>query len=108
MFQYNFSSLYIAPGQPPEDVTAVIDGPHSINVSWSPPHSEQNGVIRQYLVELSKSDMTIVFYNSSTTSMALTELESHSTYLIRVAAVTIAAGPYSDTVHAFTPETGKC
>lgn len=85
-----------------------VQGPHTINVSWSPPHSQQNGVIRSYSLELTWSDTELVEdFVSNTTSFLLVELVAYSTYFIRVAAVTVAAGPYSELAFAATPEAGK-
>ena len=100
--------LHTAPWQAPKDVMVEVEGPHTVNITWLPPPSQHNGVIRLYLVNVSRiGSAGQLTYNSSSTFLLLADLVAYNTYLVRVAAVTIAPGPYSETVHAATPEAGK-
>jgi hypothetical protein len=81
---------------------------HTFNVSWNPPSSQRNGVIRNYLVNLTDAVEGLDYqYLANQTSMTIRELVPHNTYFTQVAAVTIAPGPFSESVYAVTPETGK-
>lgn len=81
---------------------------HTFNVSWSPPSTQQNGVIRSYTVNLTDAATGLVYqYTANHTSVLIRELVPYNTYFTQVAAVTIASGPFSDSVYAVTPETGK-
>ena len=96
-----------APAHSPEGVSVDIQGPHTVNVSWSPPSSQQNGVIRSYTVNLTTSTGLTHQYIATSTFILIQGLISYSTYFIQVAAFTVASGPYSETAYAATPETGK-
>lgn len=99
---------YAAPAQPPEDVTVDVQNAHTLNVSWIPPTSQQNGMIRSYSVNITMADTGLLHgYISNTTSILIGELVPYSVYFIEVAAVTVATGPYSEIIYAATPEAGK-
>ena len=87
-------------------------GPDFISVSWTEPEpSQQNGIIRHYLIYLtpdsSPSSTTTHTTPSSSTSHTLTALHPYTSYHITVAAVTIAPGPQSRPVEAQTGEDGE-
>lgn len=85
----------------------VVDA-HTLNVSWSPPSTQQNGVIRGYWVNLTVAATGLGRqYTANLTFIIIRELVAYSTYFIQVAAVTTAPGPFSDSVYAATPEAGK-
>lgn len=96
-----------APAHFPEGVSVDVQGPHTLNVSWSPPATQQNGVIRSYTVNLTTSAGLTRQYVATSTFILIEDLVPYSTYFIQVAAFTVASGPYSETVYAATPETGK-
>ena len=106
---YNpLSNNTAAPAQPPEGVAVEVHDSHSMTASWNPPNFQQNGIIRTYLINL-----TVVYeeeatyqYTSNITTIFIERLVAYRTYSIRVAAVTVAVGPYSESVYANTPETG--
>ena len=47
-------------------------------------------------------------YVANVTTLLISELIPYTTYYLRVAAVTIATGPYSEIAYGSTPEAGKC
>ena len=77
-------------------------------VSWMPPPFEhQNGIIREYRVNITEMETGMV-YRLVTTARSLTVPSLHPfyTYNCTVAAVTIAEGPYSVEVNITMPEDG--
>lgn len=87
-------------------MTAI--GPTSIRITWSPPPlMSQNGLIREYRVNVTEVDTGKVFVRTSgSTYLILYELHPYYTYECIIGAVTIAEGPYSDMETITTPEDG--
>ena len=87
----------------------VLDA-HTITVSWHAPYSQQNGLIRMYFVNVTDADseLTTQHRANANTSITIHELVPYTAYFFRVAAVTVAAGPYSEIAYGATPEAGKC
>lgn len=99
---------FSAPAHSPEGVRVEAMDAHTLNVSWSPPSMQQNGVIRNYSVNLTEAVTGLGRqYSANITSILIRELVAYHTYFIQVAAVTTASGPFSDSVYAATPEAGK-
>ncbi len=100
--------LNSAPAKAPEYVQVDVLDAHSMNIFWDPPTSHQNGIIRSYTVNISMNYREELSHqhSSNTTSILITDLIAYSTYFVQVAAVTVAEGPYSDSVYAATPEAG--
>lgn len=79
-----------------------------MNVSWQPPLSQQNGLIRMYLLNVSVADSGVITqHRVNDTSVLLDELVPYTTYNIQVAAVTVTLGPYSTNTYSVTPEAGN-
>ena len=77
---------------------------------WDPPPAEHvNGQLRHYSVFYHEQESG---HNSSVdednTTTYLTNLHPHFTYIIKVRAVTISPGPFSDTQSIQLEEDGKC
>ena len=99
--------LCAAPARPPEDVVVDVLGAHTLNVSWLPPSSQQNGVIRSYSVNMTQANTQQDYQHSTNnTSIIIDHLLPYTAYFIQVAAVTVSAGPFSETLYAATPEAG--
>lgn len=88
-------------------------GPDFVSLSWmAPALDEHNGIIRHYLIYaqpiyLPSSSVISHRTPSSTTSHNITGLQPYTSYQLSVAAVTIAAGPSSDSVDVQTTEDSK-
>ena len=84
-------------------------GPTSIFLSWNPPPLEdQNGIIRHYevvLVALETGETHV--HTSATHSVTVSSLQPFTNYSCRVAAETVASGPYTEEITVQTTPAGK-
>ena len=81
----------------------------TIYLQWQPPLlTDQNGVIRSYLIDISVVETgTLLQLTSQTTARNISGLHPFYTYTLTVAAVTIGPGPYGLVLSIQTPEDGK-
>ena len=82
----------------------------TVYLAWEPPPSDTtNGIIREYIIHVSvPTDTTDNFMEvSNATFHTLSNLHPFYTYEIKVAAVTIGPGPYSNASIVTTPQDGK-
>lgn len=117
--QHTHSTVYLlymfpilVPGSPPTMVMFTFVSASEIHITWKSPSSESlNGVLRSYIIQWRLSDgnnISNVTVNGSKTSHKLTTGLMHFTeYDVRVAAVTVAVGPFSNWSTIRTNETGK-
>ncbi len=101
-----------APSAPPQNISATV-GTTSISLSWiKPGANDRNGEIRSYTVTFVRADTGAQrTRNSGSESATLFGLEPFTTYTIRVAAYTVAIGPFSSALRVTTLEDGvllKC
>ena len=94
---------------PPLNVSGSAASATSLLLTWSPPPvSTHNGMIRMYTVRVLEIDTGFEFYHNTTdTNTALSSLHPYYTYKCSVAAVTVAYGPYSESISIQTEEDGK-
>lgn len=94
-------------GFPTMPVLTAVDST-SILIDWdAPPLEEQNGIIRQYIVNVMVSETAEKLQfnvTSSNTSLVLNHLHPYYNYSITVAAVTVSDGPFSQISNIQTPE----
>lgn len=102
-------ALFSVPTGPPDIDNYFAQDSTTIVFTWSPPGADlQNGVIREYRVQVQEIETgNFSLYTSFSTSIEISSLHPDYTYDIRVAAVTIAIGPYSAIVNITTPEDGE-
>ena len=88
-------------------VTTAIDS-RTLMISWMPPPFEhQNGIIREYQVNITESETEMVYHlTTAATSLTVPSLHPFYTYNCTVAAFTVAEGPYSLEVNITMPEDG--
>ena len=103
------SILSPAPSSAPRNVEATIVSPTVANLSWDAPlQADQNGIIRQYHINITEVDTarqwTLI---SVTNTYILNFLRPHHTYLYSIAAVTISTGPYAQLLNFTTPPDSK-
>ena len=101
------SLLNIAPSSAPQNVTVTALSPYSIFLDWFPPPSNsQNGVIREYRVNVTEVE-TGTEFNLTTTATSITVpfLHPYYTYECVISAYTVATGPYAEFT-VMTPEDG--
>jgi len=99
---------FTEPDAPPQSLTGSALNATSLYLSWDPPPSEQkNGIIRQYLVNITETE-TGDEIRLSTTDMSITVLGLHPFYHYEcnVSAVTIGAGPYTSPLTLRTLQSG--
>ena len=99
---------FSAPSAPPEDLAATSVSSTSFVLSWSPPPiSQQNGIIREYRVNITEIQTGIsIILNSTSTSVSVLSLHPYYTYECTVSAYTVGGGPYSDVFSVITSEDG--
>ena len=104
----SISFLPTAPSTAPVNVTVRQVLSRSISLEWAPPEQEQlNGELTHHTVHVveleTNSTKDIV---SPTSEVVLSFLHPYYTYSIRVSAVTILQGPYTDELIVVTSEDG--
>lgn len=77
-------------------------------MSWSPPPTTDiNGVIREYRINVTEVITgRIIYLTSTSTSIVTVGLHPYYLYECVITAVTVVAGPYSQTFSITTPEDG--
>ena len=97
-----------APSAPPHGLNVTAVDSRSIQLSWTPPPQEyQNGIIQQYLVNITTNgDEEPLLLYSRTSSLTVYNLLPFTTYHCAVAAETIATGPFTVEEEVTTPEDG--
>ena len=101
--------VIVAPSAEPQRVTGMSVNSETISLSWDqPPFDQQNGLIRQYLVNVTELDTGISFLQMSTnTEFTAYSLHPYYSYRFTIAAVTVGVGPYSIPITVQTDEDGK-
>ena len=104
-----YALLCLAPSGPPEGISAVALDPRMIQINWSQPlPEEQNGIIRSYLVNITVAETgQHIQLTTNNTTITAENLHPFYNYHYSVAAVTIAAGPYTEAHVLQTPQDGK-
>ena len=101
--------LTTVPSAPPQYLRQVAIVATSVTLSWqAPPEENWNGVIRFYYVFVTELESGRSFrLNSTKTNHLVANLHPYYTYNFSVAAVTVGAGPISDTITLQTSEAGE-
>ena len=93
-----FSTEQGPPGAPASNVMVGMVGSRMATISWDPPPRESwHGIITGYRVALSVSGSGSreMLMNHSTTQLVLRDLTPYTNYTVRVAAVTVERGNFS-------------
>ena len=101
--------LQIVPTAPPGNLTVVVLDSRSLRLSWNPPPDEhQNGEVLGYSITVTAVRAgTKLQYNSTSTSLTVSDLHPYYTYHCRVAALTTAGmGPFTTVVEQTTEQDG--
>ena len=100
--------VLIAPTAPPVLISATEVTSDSVKLTWNvPPLSEHNGLIRKYILkQIELNTGAVKYYNVTDTTYVATALHPYYQYNFSVAAVTVAPGPYSETITALTEQDG--
>ena len=106
-----FVSKPTVPSGAPQNVSASPTSPFEAYLSWSPPlEEERNGVIDNYVINITEDDTGDKFQvSTSTTTITLDEnLRPYYVYTCVIAAETsVGVGPYSSNVSFRTHEYGR-
>ena len=104
----SFSILFSAPNSPPVITTHYAIDSRTVSFQWDPPPpQDHNGIIRKYIVTISIVGRNEIQTQTFTdTSAIIGSLMPSITYQFRVAAYTIATGPYSTSINITLPEDG--
>jgi len=100
---------YVAPTSPPLSPTGVAVSSSSLSLSWHPPPPEhENGLIRQYIVNITEVATGRIFQHTTpTNSLLVSLLHPYYTYQWTVSAYTVGNGPYTNLSTVTTPEDGQ-
>lgn len=93
---------------PPQGLSGSNQSSTAIFLSWSPPPDiDINGVIQYYTVEVDEvwTGHTFTFHPNST-NISVRALHPYYVYQCRVAAYTVALGPYTSNLQIVTGEDG--
>ena len=99
---------FIAPSAPPQGFSGSNQSSTAIFLSWSPPPAiDINGVINYYTVELDEvwTGRSLEFHPTSM-NISITALHPYYVYQCRVAAFTVALGPFTSNLQIVTGEDG--
>ena len=101
--------IHIVPTAPPVNLTVVVVDSRSLRLSWNPPPEEdQNGAVLGYSITITAVRTgTKLQYNSTSTSLTVSELHPYYTYRCRVAArTTFGMGPFTTGIEQTTGQDG--
>ena len=106
MLPCSFSAV---PSGTPQSIHAQPIDSRSLLLAWEPPLAEeQNGVIQEYLINISVAETGDGFqFQSTNTTLIVEDLHPHYTYSLVISAVTIGPGPYSEVYTVQMPEDGR-
>ena len=106
-FGSHFDSL--APTSAPVNISGYAVDSTSISISWTPPPFEdQNGILRNYVINITELETGITFSRVSlTTSISLHNLHPFYRYSVTVTAVTVGPGPATIVFTVQTREDGR-
>lgn len=92
---YLLSPHSAAPTAEPQDASGYAVDSESIFLQWNPPPFEhQNGIIRNYIINVTELDTGVQFqYITANTQYTLYSLHPYYTYQFVISAVTVAPGP---------------
>ena len=102
--------LYVAPTAPPEGLNGYPIDHTSIYFEWDPPPlSDQNGFIKEYVVNITERETGLTFQRfTDQTSITVLSLHPDYVYECKVSAVTVARGPFSTDFAIRVLIAGKC
>ena len=98
-----------APSAPPANLSVVALSATELYITWQPPvFSQQNGIIRSYVLIVSILERgTSEQLTSTEPQLMLHDLHPFYMYSFFIAAVTIGPGPFSEIFSIQMPEAGE-
>ena len=109
ILRYVFFFALAAPSAPPANVTITDVTAFSLLLRWDPPPFEhQNGILRQYHINITEENTGRDFQiRSPTTEFRVQFLHPHYSYSLTVAALTTMIGPSSYPLQVVTSTARK-
>lgn len=100
---------YTVPSAPPEMLNASSIDPNTLDLEWSPPSpGTENGIIQYYTVILTEQETgTTSQYTPIDNYIVIYSLHPYYTYVVMVAAVTVAGSGPTNMITIKMPEDGK-
>ena len=98
------------PSTPPTAIKLTSLSAVEIEMTWNSPSNESlNGILQNYLIEwrISEGNVSNITLGSSANSHQFRNLKPFTEYDVRIAAITVARGPFSDWYTNRTKEAGK-
>ena len=98
------------PSTPPMTIKLTSLSAFEIEMTWNSPSNESlNGILQNYIIEwrISGGSVSNVTLGSSTNSHQFKNLKPFTEYNVRIVAITVARGPFSDWYTNRTKEAGK-
>ena len=94
---YIFKFFLKAPSAPVANVRGFAPDHTSIVLEWDPPpRLLTNGILTAYVIRVTERETRLMFeHNTTDTTIVLNSLHPHYIYECRIAARTIATGPFS-------------
>lgn len=104
-----YSHTFSAPTEAPQILSGFSTTSQSIYLAWTPPDTlSQNGIIRQYYVNVTDLQTGgVQLYTSRSPEIEITNLHPYYSYEVRVSAYTVALGPFSEHLTIRTLENGR-
>ena len=102
--------MFTVPEGAPINFESTVTSSTSAYLTWnSPSYEEQNGVIIEYVINVTVLETGERFQlTSNTTFLEVTNLRPYRTYVCIIAAATsVGLGPFSTPVTVVTPEDGE-
>ena len=104
-------TIHSVPSSHPTDIQAVPLDATTLAISWNPPSSStQNGIIIQYLLNVStyETEQRATYVTNGSTTITINDLHPHYVYCIVIAAATsVGVGPYSEAESIRMPQDSK-
>ena len=96
---------------PNSSVTGLVgnaSSSSSIYLSWNPPNFlNRNGIIRHYIILMVENETsTTSDYTTTHTNLSVSNLHPAYTYIFSISAVTVLAGPFSESITVKALEAG--
>ena len=102
-------SISIAPVSSPREISASLITSTSFVLSWLPPVEEDiNGIVTGYIINMTVDETQESFtLNATTTNITIANLHPFYTHSCIITCVTVAEGPYSDSIEVQTLQAGN-
>ena len=100
--------MYLAPSTSPGDLQVTVVSSTALHLSWTAPHEDRNGIIREYRVKVHEIETSqLRMYSTVNSFITVQSLHPFYTYRCAVSAFTVATGPFANFSVVMLPEDGN-